>query len=94
MELLIIILLLLLAFAALLMITCIVNFLVSEWTVYNDIGDMIKARKGVSCIVTHEGFYGDWLCCGHCKSLLNSDWGVCPTCHYRIIRPKELKEQS
>ena len=73
MEILLVVLLLLLIFAALLMITCIVNFLIGELTVYHDIADMIMARKGVSCRIEHSGFYGDWLCCGHCKSLIEPD---------------------
>lgn len=82
---------LLLIFVALLIITCIVNFLVGELTVYYDIADIIKARKGVSCRIEHSAFYGDWLCCGNCKSLIESDYKVCLSCHYRIIIPKELR---
>ena len=85
------VLVLLLIFAILLIITCIVNFLVSELTVYQDIADMIKARKGVSCRIERSGFYGDWLCCGNCKSLIEPDYKVCLSCHYRIIIPKELR---
>lgn len=91
MEILCAVLLLLLIFAALLIITCIIDFLVRKLTVYRDIADMIQARKGVSCRIEHSGFYGDWLCCGHCKSLIEPDCKVCPTCHYRIIIPKELR---
>lgn len=91
MEILCAVLLLLLIFAALLVITCIVDFLVSELTVYKNIADIIRARKGVSCRIEHSGFYGDWLCCGNCKNLIKSDYKVCPTCHYRIIIPKELR---
>lgn len=91
MEILCAVLILLLIFVALLIITCIVNFLVSELTVYYDIADIIKARKGVSCRIERSGFYGDWLCCGNCKSLIESDYKVCPSCHYRIIIPKELR---
>lgn len=91
MEILLVVLLLLLIFAALLMITCIVNFLIGELTVYQDIADMIKARKGVSCRIERSGFYGDWLCCGNCKSLIEPDYKVCLSCHYRIIIPKELR---
>lgn len=91
MEILCAVLILLLIFAALLMITCIINFLIGELTVYHDIADMIMARKGVSCRIEHSGFYGDWLCCGHCKSLIEPDSKVCLSCHYRIIIPKELR---
>lgn len=67
-------------FAMLLIDTYIVNFLVEKWTVYQNIADMIKARKGVPC-----SLYGDRLCCGNCNSYIESDYKVCPDCHYRII---------
>lgn len=91
MEILFVVLLLLLIFAVLLIITCIVNFLVHSWTVYHDIADMIKARKGVSCCIDHSSRYGDLLCCGNCKSLIESDYEACLSCHYRIIMPKALR---
>ena len=72
-------------FAMLLLITYIVNYLVKEWTVYHDIADMIKARKGVPCYIYHGSLYGDRLCCGNCNSYIESDYKVCPNCHYRII---------
>lgn len=83
------ILLLLMIFAMLLIDTYIVNFLVEKWTVYQDIADMIKARKGVPC-----SLYGDRLCCGNCNSFIRSDYKVCPNCHYRIIIPKELMSNN
>ena len=48
------------------------------------IADMIKARKGVPCYIYH-GLYGDWLCCGNCNGRIESNYKVCPNCHYRII---------
>lgn len=91
------ILLLLMIFAMLLIDTYIVNFLVEKWTVYQDIADMIKARKGVPC-----SLYGDRLCCGNCNSYIESDYKVCPNCHYRIIfgiatpnlKPENTKEKD
>jgi hypothetical protein len=80
-----------LIFVMLLIITCIVNYLVKELTVYHSIADMIKARKGVSCCIEHSSSYGDWLCCGNCKSLIESDYKVCPNCYCRIIIPKALR---
>lgn len=68
----------------LLISTYIVNSLVEELTVYDDIAEMIKARKGVPCYIYH-GLYGDWLCCGNCNGRIESDYKVCPNCHYRII---------
>lgn len=67
-------------FAVLLISAYIVNSLVKELTVYDNIADMIKARKGVPC-----SLYGDRLCCGNCNSYIESDYKVCPNCHYRII---------
>ena len=84
-EILLAVLLLLVILTVLLIITCIVNFLVKEWTVYHGIADMIKARKGAPCYIYHGSLYGDWLCCGNCNSYIESDYKVCPNCHYRII---------
>lgn len=67
-------------FAMLLISAYIVNSLIKELTVYDNIADMIKARKGVPCYI-----YGDWLCCGNCNGRIKSDYKVCPNCHYRII---------
>lgn len=50
----------------------------------DDITDMIKARKGVPCYIYH-GLYGDWLCCGNCNGRIESNYKVCPNCHYQII---------
>ena len=72
-------------FVMLLLITYIVNYLVKEWTVYDGIADMIKARKGVPCYIYHGSLYGDRLCCGNCNGYIESDYKVCPNCHYRII---------
>lgn len=80
-----------LIFVMLLIITHIVNYLVKELTVYHSIADMIKARKGVSCRIEHSSSYGDWLCCGNCNSLIESDYKVCPNCYCRIIIPKALR---
>lgn len=77
------VLLLLMIFLMLLIITYIVNSLIKEWTVYHDIADMIKAGKGVPC--RQSSLYGDRLCCGNCNSYIESDYKVCPNCHYRII---------
>lgn len=74
-----------LIFVMLLIIAYIVNSLIKELTVYDDITDMIKARKGVSCYIYHGSLYGDRLCCGNCNSYIESDYKVCPNCHYRII---------
>jgi hypothetical protein len=71
-------------FAMLLISAYIVNSLIKELTVYDNIADMIKARKGVPCYIYH-GLYGDWLCCGNCNGRIKSDYKVCPNCHYRII---------
>ena len=90
-ETLLAVLLLLMILTVLLIITCIVNFLVKELTVYHSIADMIKARKGVSCRIEHSSSYGDWLCCGNCNSLIESDYKVCPNCYCRIIIPKALR---
>lgn len=76
-------------FAMLLISADIVNSLIRELTVYDDITDMIKARKGALCYI-HHGFYGDWLCCGNCNS------------HYRIIfdiampnlKPENIQEKD
>lgn len=81
-------------FAMLLISTYIVNSLVKEWTVYHDIADMIKAGKGVPCSIYHGSLYGDRLCCGNCNSYIESDYKVCPNCHYRIIIPKELMSNN
>lgn len=72
-------------FMMLLISSYIVNSLVKELTVYNDISDMIKAWKGVPCSIYHGSLYGDRLCCGNCNSYIESDYKVCPNCHYRII---------
>lgn len=58
--------------------------MVKELTVYDNIADMIKARKGVPCSI-HHGLYGDWLCCGNRNGRIESNYKVCPNCHYRII---------
>lgn len=81
-------------FAMLLIDTYIVNFLVKKWTVYQDIADMIKARKGVPCSIYHGSLYGDRLCCGNCNSFIESDYKVCLNCHYRIIIPKTLRSNN
>lgn len=88
-------------FAMLLISACIVNSLIRELTVYDDITDMIKARKGALCYI-HHGFYGDWLCCGNCNSHIESNYKVCPNCHYRIIfdiampnlKPENIQEKD
>lgn len=95
-ETLIAILLLLVIFmmilAVLLISTYIVNSLIKEWTVYHDIADMIKAGKGVPC--RHGSLYDDRLCCGNCNSYIESDYKVCPNCHYRIIIPEALRSNN
>lgn len=79
-------------FVMLLIITYIVNSLIKEWTVYHDIADMIKAGKGVPC--RQSSLYGDRLCCGNCNSYIESDYKVCPNCHYRIIIPEALRSNN
>lgn len=93
-EILFAVLLLLMIFMMLLISTYIVNSLVKEWTVYHDIADMIKARKGVPCLIDHGSLYGDRLCCGNCNSYIESDYKVCPNCHYRIIIPEALRSNN
>lgn len=69
--------------------------------IYDDIADMIKAWKGVPCYIYH-GLYGDWLCCGNCNGRIESDYKVCPNCHYRIIfgittpnlKPENIQEKD
>lgn len=78
-------------FMMLLVSAYIANSLVKELTVYHNIADMIKAKKGVPCCIDRSSLYGDWLCCGNCNSRIESDYKVCPNCHYRIIIPKELR---
>ena len=88
-------------FAMLLISAYIVNSLIKELTVYDDIAEMIKARKGVPCYI-HHGLYGDWLCCGNCNSHIESNYKVCPNCHYRIIfgiampnlKPENIQEKD
>ena len=88
-------------FAMLLISAYIVNSLIKELTVYDDITDMIKARKGVPCYI-HHGLYGDWLCCGNCNSHIESNYKVCLNCHYRIIfgiampnlKPENIQEKD
>lgn len=71
------------------------------FAIYDDITDMIKARKGVPCYI-HHGLYGDWLCCGNCNSHIESNYKVCPNCHYRIIfgiampnlKPENIQEKD
>lgn len=100
-EILIAVLLLLAIFMMLLISAYIVNSLIEELTVYDDITDMIKARKGVPCYI-HHGLYGDWLCCGNCNSYIESNYKVCPNCHYRIIfgittpnlKPENIQEKD
>lgn len=89
-------------FAMLLISAYIVNSLVKELTVYDNIADMIKARKGVPCSIYHGSLYGDRLCCGNCNSYIESNYKVCPNCHYRIIfdiatpnlKPENIQEKD
>ena len=81
-------------FMMLLISAYIVNSLVKELTVYDNIADMIKARKGVPCSIYHGSLYGDRLCCGNCNSYIESDYKVCPNCHYRIIIPEALRSNN
>lgn len=104
-EILIAVLLLLAIFMTIFMMLLIgayiVNSLIKELTVYDDITDMIKARKGAPCYIYH-GLYGDWLCCGNCNSYIESNYKVCPNCHYRIIfgiatpnlKPENIQEKD
>lgn len=81
-------------FMMLLISAYIVNSLVKELTVYDNIADMIKARKGVPCSIYHGSLYGDRLCCGNCNSYIESDYKVRPNCHYRIIIPEALRSNN
>lgn len=70
---------------AVLLLLAIFMMIFAVLTVYDNIADMIKARKGVPCSIYHGSLYGDRLCCGNCNSYIESDYKVCPNCHYRII---------
>lgn len=81
-------------FMMLLISSYILNSLVKELTVYNDITEMIKAKKGVMCSIDRSSLYGDRLCCGNCNSFIRSDYKLCPNCHYRIIIHKEIMSNN